>query len=451
MANTVNLKDAVKNKQEIQIVDREDKFYLRYQMYKGNYYAQTKHRLKQIYSKVEDIKLDKQINNTNNVFNSVIEKISRVYSFGVERIFEDEKLEQIFNDIEASDYMEEANKYYNAFNDILLQVSWNKEKNQPTLRFRYPHNLQVHTDENDNLIALEYQVKSKDDNIKTAYWSKTETYYKVYDNKGGFEKEPIVGNEDMVNPYGRLPFVVMQKGFRDYEFFDEYSGDDLVNITLDNAVYNTFKNYLIKWQSFKQLVISGSSIQGIDGQMLDPSTALTVNGDEAKVDLLDLQANLTELSKTLNESVDSVARNYKISPSSFNLSSQATSGFSKAMENASLDEFTRKQQKSFLRYEYNLIDLIVHIAEVEGVSLNKSVSIDIKQPFYPESRGTVADTDKKEIDLGLTNQIEIIMQRRGVTKDEAQEIYNENIKVRNQANTRFDVSPSANIPITEGS
>ena len=92
----------------------------------------------QIYSKVEDIKLDKQINNTNNVINSDIEKKSRVYSFGVERIFEDEKLEQIFNDIESSDYMEEANKYYNAFNDILLQVSWNKEKNQPTLRFRYP-------------------------------------------------------------------------------------------------------------------------------------------------------------------------------------------------------------------------------------------------------------------------------------------------------------------------
>ncbi len=45
----------------MQLLSREDKFFLRWQLYNDNYYYQVKNRLKEIYSKVEDIKLDKQI------------------------------------------------------------------------------------------------------------------------------------------------------------------------------------------------------------------------------------------------------------------------------------------------------------------------------------------------------------------------------------------------------
>ena len=98
---------------------------------------------------------------------------------------------------------------------------------------------------------------------KWAYWSKTEHYYKLYKSDGSFTKDSVEDNNGDVNPYGVLPFVFMQNGFRDTGFFDEHTGADLSEVTLDMAVYNTFKNYMIKWQSFKQIVIQGSNIASV--------------------------------------------------------------------------------------------------------------------------------------------------------------------------------------------
>jgi len=441
----VNLKKAVTQKENIVgTMTREDKFYLRYQMYNDNFKDQVLDRLKEIYEKASQIKIDKQLDLTNNIYTTLVERISRVYNFGVDREIANEELNSIYSKIRLNKTMNQANVYLNAFNDVLLQVAWNTKKDIPKLIFRLPHRTKVALDENNEPQAVEYYVDKKEDSERWAYWSDTEHYYKIYDNQGEFKKESI--NNGDSNPYGTLPFVFMQNGFRDDEFFDMYSGDDMINITLDNAVYSTFKNYLIKWQSFKQLVVTGNNIGALNGQMLDPATALTAQGEDVKIDLLDLQANLEELRRTIDASAEKVALNYNISPSSFNLTSQVTSGFSKLMENAGLDEFTRNQQDDFVQYENELNELLVLVGKINNKNYAGDFNIKITKPFYPESREASVNVYEKEMSLGLINPIQILMKEKSINEEEAKAQYEHNLEIRNKAYKKTaDIEPLEDI------
>ena len=422
-------------------------------MFNDNYSKQVNTRLSEIYSKVSSIGMDKQIDLTNNIYKTIIEKVSRVYSFGVDREFkEDSVLIDMYKDARVNKYMKQANIYLNAFNDVLLQVSWDENTLMPSFFFRLPHRTKVSTDNLGNTETVEYFVSSLDGAEKWAYWSESEHYYKVYSKDGSETKEAIEGNEEMVNPYGVLPFVVMQKGFRDGEFFDVYSGDDLINITLDNSIYNTFKNYLIKWQSFKQLVVTGTNVGQISGQMLDPASALTAEGEDTNISLLDLQANLTQLVDTIESAATSVAVNYNISPSQFRLTGQTSSGFALQMENKALDEFTESQQEDFKNYEQQLLSLIIAIGNTHNATIDSEQKFNISfNPIkYSESITETLNAHEKSINLALRSPVEIIAAQREITEKEAEIVYQKNIKDRNQSNEQFNVAmPTTVLPDTE--
>ena len=62
---------------------------------------------------------------------------------------------------------------------------------------------------------------------------------------------------------------------------------------------------------------------------------------------------------------------------------------------------------------------------------------------YPKSDKELLDEQEKAIEIGLTNQVEIIQDQRGVDEDEATEIFNENIATRNKNNERLN-APTLN-------
>ena len=446
----VNIKPTVTSTTGAQ-ENRVTKFSKRWDMFNDNYAKQVHAKLKEIYINVALIGMDKQVDLTNNIFKTITEKISRVYTSGINRDFgDDETLTDLYSRARVTKYMKQANIYLNAFNDVLLQVSWDEDTQLPIFNFRLPHRTRVELDNKDNIESVEYFVSyDKEVGEKWAFWSDTEHYYNIYTKEGAVIKEAIEGNEQMVNPYGVLPFLVMQKGFRDGEFFDAYSGDDLVNITLDNAIYNTFKNYLIKWQSFKQLVVTGTNVGQIDGQLLDPASALTAEGEDTNISLLDLQANLTQLVETIEASSTTVAVNYNISPSQFRMSGQVSSGFALQMENKALDEFTQDQQKDFIVYEKKLLELIVLIGNIHGANIPDTQEVDItfNDIRYSESMNDTLASYEKSIQLALKSPIEIIADMRGITWEDAEVIYNQNIQDRNKSNEQFNIiTPSTTLP-----
>ena len=439
MSDTVDLKSAVKNK-DTTIFSREQKFLNRYNMYHDDYREQVKNRLVEIYQGAVELRLDRQMDLTNNIFKNIVDKISRVYSFGVNREINNDAFQEY---LESSDYektMKQANRYLNGLNDILLQVSWNSKTKEPKFIFRLPHKTRVKLDD-DEVIEVEYFIqRDEDGNEKWAFWSDTEHYYKIY-SKGSddFTKEYPKGNEAGINPFNELPFLIMQKGFRDGEFWDINKGDDLVEMTLDNSIYKTFKNYMIKWQSFKQVVVTGNNIGAISGQILDPQKALTIEGEGASLSVLDLQANIKELDETLDNNSNNVAINYNISPNQFRMTGAVSSGYALKMENKSLDEFTTEQQKDFVKYEKRAISLIAKAFEIfANIKYPSDVVVEFNEPYYAESKTEQLASYEKEIELGLNNPIQILQNTKDIDENEAKKMYSENVEIRNQMQTKLN-------------
>ena len=430
IADDPNYLTANREHQTNRIFTRVDKFRLRYEMYNDNFRQQVIYKLGKIYRAFKLLNLDVQINDNNNIYKHIINGISNVYSYGVDRTFEDEAAQVLYQELRINKIMTQANRYMNAFNDVLLQVSWADDK--PKLMLRLPHLTEVEYS-NGHLHCVKYYIQMLDKNTEQwAYWSADEHYY--IERKGGTEKIVAVeDNDEMINPFGVLPFVVMHNGWRDESFFDAYTGDDLVNGTIDLAVHLTFLNHIIKSQSFKQLVGKGDNVGEMLGQVLDPLSILTLTGQNTEIQVLDMQSNYEQLHKVTQEMANNLAINYGISPNQFRMSGSPTSGFALKMENVKLDRFTVEQQQDFKMYEKELYKLIQMVSEYYGTTISGDINVNFVEPTYPESEQEQMTSARERIDLGLTSPHEILMQHDpDLTAEEAVIKVNDNISKRNE-------------------
>ena len=453
--NTVNIPINGEN-------DRIEKFRYRYKMLNDNFYNQVEKELGNVYTKSKELGLISQIDDTNNLFRMIIEEISKVYDYGVNREFsEDENIQEymniLYDELDINELLIQSNTYINAFNDVLIQVGVN-DTDELTVRLRRPDNTIIKYD-NDLKLEEVYVYVTETDNGQKWYGYTADEMFMVIvpraeDVLTAVERMPQDGSEDMTNPLGYLPFIAIHNGFRDDEFWQMYKGDDLVKGTIQVAIKLTFLNHLIKLQSFKQLVASGSNLQQLHGAVLDPQTILFVEGQDTKVEALNLESNYKALWETIQSINNNIAMNYKISPSTFRLTGSPTSGFALKMENLKLDKFISKQQKMYEKVERDLFNLLKKIDESMQLGLIPADSVSVLFPpvQYPKTEEEIIDINTKEIELALDNQISVIMEREGVDKETATEMYNENIRIRNQANEQFNTqTPTTTLPgINEG-
>jgi hypothetical protein len=401
-------------------------------MYNDNYNNQVVSKLGQIYRAFAQLKLDVQINDNNNIYKQVINATSNVYSFGVDREFESDDAQDLYNDLRIDKTMAQANRYMNAFNDVLIQVSFDNDK--PKIMLRLPHQTEVGYSQGDvEWVAYFVEMTGeKQDVERWAYWSDTEHYY--IDKTSGKDKIVAVeDNEEMVNPFGVLPFVYLHNGWRDESFWDKYTGDDLTGGTIDMAVHLTFLNHIIKTQSFKQLVGKGDNVGELLGQVLDPLSILTLTGQNTEISVLDLQSNYDQLHKVVQELANNLAIGYGVSPSQFRMTSQASSGFALQMENLKLDRFTLEQQADFKAYEQELFDMIKVVSEYYGKSVDGDMSVDFQEPNYPSSKSDQLDIDIKAIDMGLTSPHKVLMRNNpDLSEEDARIDVDDNINARNE-------------------
>ena len=426
--------------------NRLKKFALRYSMYNDNYNNQVVSKLGQIYRAFAQLKLDVQINDNNNIYKQVINATSNVYSFGVDRTFESDDAKALYNDLRIDKTMAQANKYMNAFNDVLVQVSWDSNKEQPKIMLRLPHQTEVGYSQGEvEWVAYFVEMVGKDnDTERWAYWSNEEHYY--IDKTSGEDKIVAVeDNDEMINPFGVLPFVYLHNGWRDESFRDKYTGDDLTGGTIDMAVHLTFLNHIIKTQSFKQLVGKGDNVGELLGQVLDPLSILTLTGQNTEISVLDLQSNYDQLHKVVQELANNLAIGYGVSPSQFRMTSQASSGFALQMENLKLDRFTLEQQSDFKVYEQALFTLIGDVSDYYGKAINGEMTVDFVEPNYPASQSEQLNIDQQSIDLGLSSPHKVLMRNNpDLTEEDARVDVDDNINARNDMLNKVKTGGSLN-------
>ena len=409
------------------------KFALRYEMYNDNYRDQVISKLGQIYRAFAQLKLDVQINDNNNIYKQVVNTISNVYSFGVNRTFENDDVQELYNQLRINKTMAQANRYVNAFNDVIIQVSWDFKKEQPKIMLRLPHQTEVEYSQGE-VKSVAYFVEMTDEKTERwAYWSDEEHYY--IDKTNGNEKIVAVeDNEEMINPFGVLPFVFLHNGWRDESFWDKYTGDDLTGGTIDLAIHLTFLNHIIKSQSFKQLIGKGDNVGELLGQVLDPLSILTLTGQNTEIDVLDLQSNYEQLNRVAQDLANNIAIAYGISPSQFRMTGQVSSGFALQMENLKLDRFTQEQQQDFKVYEQELFAMLKVVSDYYGKSIGEGdMAVDFVEPNYPASQTEQLTIDQQAIDLGLTSSHKILMRENpDLSEEDARVDVDDNINARNE-------------------
>ena len=413
--------------------NRLRKFALRYEMYNDNYRDQVISKLGQIYRAFAQLKLDVQINDNNNIYKQVVNTISNVYSFGVNRTFENDDVQELYNQLRINKTMAQANRYVNAFNDVIIQVSWDFKKEQPKIMLRLPHQTEVEYSQGE-VKSVAYFVEMTDEKTERwAYWSDEEHYY--IDKTNGNEKIVAVeDNEEMINPFGVLPFVFLHNGWRDESFWDKYTGDDLTGGTIDLAIHLTFLNHIIKSQSFKQLIGKGDNVGELLGQVLDPLSILTLTGQNTEIDVLDLQSNYEQLNRVAQDLANNIAIAYGISPSQFRMTGQVSSGFALQMENLKLDRFTQEQQQDFKVYEQELFAMLKVVSDYYGKSIGEGdMAVDFVEPNYPASQTEQLTIDQQAIDLGLTSSHKILMRENpDLSEEDARVDVDDNINARNE-------------------
>lgn len=437
---------------------RITKFSYRNMMLNDNFYEQVEKELGNVYSKAMELGLISQIDDTNNTYRMIIEEISKVYDNGVERTFSEnetiqEDMELLYEDLEVDAILSQSNTYMNAFNDCLIQVG--VKDDMFTLRLRRPDNTIVKY--NDDLELEEVYVYVGDNNNMQVWYGYTATeMFKVEVARADdvLNEDNVIypqgEDDDTSNPFGLLQFIPIHNGFRDDEFWQMYKGDDLVKGTIQIAIKLTFLNHLIKMQSFKQLVASGSNLQQLEGAAIDPQTILFLEGDDTSISTLDLESNYKALWETIQSINNNIAMNYKISPNMFRLTGSVSSGFALKMENIRIDKFVNKQQGMYEKVEAKLFNMLKEIDIKMGLGKIKSDSVNVQFPEtqYPETKKEMLENDESEINLGINNQVNIIMERYGVDEETAKKMYKDNILVRNMSNERLNpTEPNVNIPI----
>jgi len=409
------------------------KFKRRYDMYNDNFDDQVISKLGKIYRAFAQLKLDVQLNTNNNIYKQIVNAISNVYSFGVTRTIDNDDLAELYSTLRIDKTMTQANRFVNAFNDVILQVGWDFNKEQPKLLLRLPHLTEVDFEDGEVQSVMYFVEMIDKKRERWAFWSNEEHYY-IERGVGEDKIVAVEDNDEMENPFGVLPFVFMHNGWRDVQFWDAFTGDDLTNGTIDMAVHLTFLNHIIKTQSFKQLVGKGDNVGELLGQVLDPLSILTLTGQNTEISVLDMQSNYEQLHNVVQELANNLAISYGVSPQQFRMSSQASSGFALQMENMKLDRFTVEQQQDFKDYEKELFELIKVVSEEYGKSYgDSSILIDFTEPNYPSSEQEQLTIDQQSIDLGLTKPQAILMRENpDLSEEDARVLVDDNLNARNE-------------------
>jgi len=413
--------------------ERLRKFTYRKNMLEGNFYGQVELELGNVVTSASETGLIKQIDDTINLFQYVINETSKVYDIKPERFFDEnvnDEMIELYEDLNIDRIFEEVNKKTNAFNTTLLQIGY--ENDNFNFRIRTPDETIVREDDFNNLTGVAIATTRGEEDIWQV-WTKDETYQTLNadtNNLWEAKKENIEPN-----PLGFLPFLVIQNHYG--AIFDKYTGDDLAKATIQITIKLTYLNQLIKLQSFKQLVATadnGGQID-LDNVVLDPSTVIYLFGEGAKLDTLDLESNYKILWDTIKEQINTILTKFKLSADSFwggKTGNNTTSGYALTLQNYRLDKYVVKQQVYYAKVEKQLFKLLKRIDEKLGAKKIKGDEFSIVYPpiTYPKSEKEIYESLMMKYNLGLDSAVKELMKRENLDEEGAIEKLKENIEQR---------------------
>ena len=397
-------------------------------------------------------KMECYARDTINVFSDVIDQLSEIYLDDPVREFsinektkgkKVEEIEEIYNKAKVNQIMERTNIYMNGVNDVILHPVI--RNGQLEIDILTPNVVKVIERRDDPtkpwaIFIIKTNKDVLDIDREWIVWTETEHY--ILQANGAIRA--IEGNEEMVNPYGILPFVFIHRKKSDGGFWNETAGDDLYQCTILVNAKQSLINFYFVWNSFKQISVAAEGTLPA-GIVVSPDKVFQTP-EGSVISILDYQIHFKALDENLNELIDKVAKRYGIDKASFG-NTKELSGRALKIKNKKLDSLRKKQLKIFRDCEGDLLEVISVILFIEGIGDYRKMEIDIhfsEPEIFVEPKERL-DIEEKEIELDLKSKVDVYMSRNKniKTRKEAMEKLKEITKENNELKNLADESINA--------
>jgi hypothetical protein len=387
----------------------------------------------------ERIKL--MLDTSQNIFRRIVREICTVYKNGVSRELivpsdqgkaetvdvpvYNERLMQMNFDWKMS----EASRIAKAAWVCFLRPRIVRRTGEMRLDVITPEITHVDLYEDDPLVmkGFAYRVNSRDKNgNQIEVWVYyTDEVILYLDGAGREIANPFDDTDEDIgteNPYGRIPVVPFFCVPPTLEFWDLYWNKDAVRANYIIGVLNTYMNYLVKTQSFKQIAFSGAVSNEVLSAISDPLFPLVLPTG-ATAATLDLNTQLAAIDSVIRGKVMAIANNYGISSENFNVSGSIASGYSLKIANRSLEEIREQDKLVAGMVERDLFDLVRQVSNMAGgeqIPEELELRWNPGEIQYPPSQSEEQSKWNFEFNNGISNPIDYLIERDPeLTREEA--------------------------------
>jgi len=367
--------------------------------------------------------LSKIVTGNVNVTKRVIDRISLVYMTPPTRLYTREDLPDFFKDKDLK--LQRLERITNLLDGVLLKPCWRTtEDGVGSIEYDIIWDYEpIFGDDPLNPEAIIYPITKKATVLDTtpeqwAYWD-SENHF-VFDADG--KSYTNDDNPDMLNPYGRLPFVeCYREGKPEMNYLDTNASNDLIatNLTINVAESNKAAN--VMFQSFGYMFVNGS---GIDkDSMTIGQDKINYLGVDGTISIVSPPNSIPALDESIRSSYKMLAQNYHL-PTSFVEGTTAESGVALRMRNQELQDDRKSDVTRWRDIEYKLFELEQLMVAVE---LGQDAG-DLEDVDFAESVDILSDQEQRdkwewELSKGLIDIVDIMMQKNpDLTREEAEEI-----------------------------
>ena len=369
--------------------------------------------------------LSKVVTGNVNVCKRVIDRVSLVYMTPPIRTYTKEDLPELFVDKDMK--LQRLERVTNLLDGVLFKPCWRMGEDAGHIEYDIIWDFEpIFDDDPLNPSAIVYPIAKKASVLDTtpelwAYWDAENHFTFDADGKQYTQDD----NPEMINPYGRLPFVeCYREGKPEMDYLDTNASNDLITTNLEINVAETNKCANVMFQSFGYLFVNGA---GIDKDTMQiGQDKINYLGVDGSISIVSPPNAIPALDESIKSSYKMLAQNYHL-PTSFAEGTTAESGVALRIRNQELSDDRKSDVSRWRDVEFKLFELEQLIIAVE---LGQDAG-DLEDVDFSENVDILSEQEQREkwdweLSKGIIDLADVLMQKNpDLAREEAEEILSE--------------------------
>ena len=346
-----------------------------------------------------------------NVTKRIIDRVSLVYMKPPKRVYSKEETPLLFHQKDFK--LQRAERLTNLLDAVLIKPCTRiNDKGEMQIEYDIIYDFEpIFGEDPLKPIAITYPLAKRDSIYDTTpdlyvYWDKDNTF--TYDNNG--EKYTDEMNPDMINPYGRLPFIeCFRDGKPESSYLDTDASSDLIQTNTLINVAETNKNANIMFQSFGYIYVNGSMVEKNDLEV--GPDKISFLGQDGTMNLVSPPNTVESITSAVTTAYKMLAQNYHID-TNFVEGTTAQSGVALKLRNQELQDDRVSDVVKWQGIEKEIFEMEKLLMAVDmGQDAGELEQVDFQETTEVLSEKEQRDRWTWELSTGLIDRADILMQQ----------------------------------------